>query len=248
MRGDHDIVLAVLAPVLAGLILVLAPIVYRRYDGGRYGYWIAACKIVTVGYCRLWFRLRCVGEGKIPTDGPVIVVANHTVSIDPVLLSAVCPGRHISFLIADEYTTIPVLRRIIKWLECIPVKRDGLDTAATRTAMRRLRAGHILGIFPEGGIPRPNETLEAKDGAALLALRTGAPVIPVHISGTIYSDSVVYPVFLPHRARLTIGPPVDLEPYRATMRDRATVAAATAEILRCIRMLGKPSIRSTKRI
>src|SRR5262249_38880302 len=78
--------------------------------------------------------------------------------------------------------------RLVKMVECVPVNRTGMDVASVKAALRHLKDGRVLGIFPQGGIRRPGEPLEIREGVGLLALRSGATVIPAYISGTRYFD------------------------------------------------------------
>jgi 1-acyl-sn-glycerol-3-phosphate acyltransferase len=187
--------------------------------------------------CRFWYRWRRIGPCPVPRSGPVIIVANHTCPADPLMLCAGCTYRKISFLIAREYANFPVWRFFVRMIECIPVRRDGKDVAATRQALRRLRDGHALGIFIEGRITPPGHTPQLRDGAALLALRSGATVIPAHISGTIYHDGILASFLARHRVRIRFGAPVDLTDL-AEKRDRGATAAATARIYARILALG----------
>ncbi len=187
-------------------------------------------------YCRWWFRLRCVGPCTIPAEGPAIVVANHTSTIDPLLLIATNPGRPISFLIAKEYHELPIIHRFTRMIECIPVKRDGFDVAATRAAIRHLQAGKLLGIFPEGRIAR-GRTLEPKLGMAMLALHARVPVIPAHISGTRFSGHAAWPFFQPQHARVRYGPAIDLSGYYGRRRDPGVLEEAAEVIMGSIRDL-----------
>jgi 1-acyl-sn-glycerol-3-phosphate acyltransferase len=178
---------------------------------------------------RFWYRLRRDGPCTIPRTGSVIIVANHTCSADPLMLLAACRYRLFSFMIAREYSNVPFFRYFTRLIECIPVRRDGRDTEATKAAIRHLRAGKALGIFIEGRLPKPGEVAEPKDGPALLALRTGATVIPAHISGTRYHDAVSRSFFCRHRVRVRFGRPVDLSPF-AGNGGRSTISAATRTI------------------
>ncbi|GMV96978.1 MAG: hypothetical protein AMXMBFR83_13370 [Phycisphaerae bacterium] len=163
-------------------------------------------------YCRWWFRLRLLGECTVPAEGPVIVAANHTCGIDPLLVIACIPHRIPAYLVAEEYANPPLVGGLMKRVGCIPVRRDGQDTSATRAALRHLKAGNVLGIFIEGRIAPPGETLDAKDGAAMLAVHSGARVVPVHISGTRWDDNVFRSFLRRHRARVRFGEPIDLCP------------------------------------
>ena len=187
--------------------------------------------------CRVLYRLKRVGPCTVPLSGPVIVAANHTCSADPLMISAACPKRTVSFIIAEEYSDIRGARWFVRLIDCIPVRRESQDTAATREAIRRLRAGRALGIFIEGRIPKPGESEPPKDGVAMLALRTGAEVIPAHISGTLYRATVASGFLARHRARVRFGPPVDLAEFaEGPMRSR--VYGATAKIFAAIQELG----------
>ena len=185
----------------------------------------------------LWYRLGRIGPCTVPAVGPVILTANHGSTADPLMLYATCPHRGMSFMIAREYAYLPVLRHIIGTVRCIPVKRDGHDTAATIAAIRRLREGRMLGIFIEGRIPKLGETELPKEGVALLALKTGATVVPAWISGLVYRDGVAASFFARHRARVRFGAPVDLSEF--TGRDRDALKRATDKIHAAIQELAR---------
>ena len=190
-------------------------------------------------YCKWWFRLRREGICTVPAEGPVIVVANHTCAIDPLLLIASSPHRLLGFLVAEEYAKLPIGGRLIRMIGCIPVRRDGHDAAGTRTALRHLKTGQALGIFIEGRIARPGETLEPKDGAAMLALHSGALVVPAYISGTRYDEKVSRSFFRRHRARVRFGKPIDLSRYYIPKADKETLIRISDRLLQSIRELGE---------
>jgi len=190
-------------------------------------------------YCKWWFRLKRETVCTVPAEGPVIVVANHTCAVDPLLLIASTPHRKLGFLIAEEYSRLPLFGRLTTMVECVPVKRDGHDVAGTKIALRHLKAGKPLGIFPEGRIPEPDESVEPKEGAAMLALRTDAVVIPAHISGTRYNPGVAASFFYRHHARVRFGKPIDLSKYRQAKHDKETVGQVATLLMQEIRALGE---------
>ena len=194
---------------------------------------------------RFWWRLQRLGRSTVPREGAVIITANHTCSADPLFLSAAARYRPMSFMVAEEYTTWPIVRHIQQAVECIPVKRDGQDTTATKRAIRHLRAGKALCIFIEGGITAPWETAEPRDGVAMLALKTNTPVIPAHISGVTYHSSIIRGLISRHRARVRFGAPVDLSEYRTAARSRENTRAATREIYTAINALALQEPAST---
>ncbi|HNO77893.1 MAG TPA: MFS transporter [Phycisphaerae bacterium] len=164
-------------------------------------------------FCRFWYKLKRVGPCTVPREGPVIITANHSATPDPLMIYAECHHRRISFLVAKEYTGIPVAKWFIGSIACIPVERDANDANSAREALRRLKNGDALGIFIEGRIPDPGEVAEPKNGVAMLALRSGATVIPVGISGTVFRDGIAAGFFAPHRATIRFGEPVDLSEF-----------------------------------
>ncbi len=142
-------------------------------------------------------------------------------------------------MIAREYHEMPLLNRVTRALDSIPVRRDGKDVSATKQALRQLRAGKSLGIFVEGRIMVPGSERELRDGVAMLALRSKAQVIPAHISGVRYKNSVLATFLTRHRVRVRYGRPVDLSEF-TDPRDRQQIQAATQKIWSAIQALAPP--------
>jgi len=186
---------------------------------------------------RILYRFERIGPSTVPRHGPVIVASNHRCSLDPWILCAGAPYRRISFLIAAEYAYWPIVRYYVKAIEGIPVRRGSRETGATKQALRRLQAGRALGVFIEGGILPPGEPRRPMDGAAVLALKTGATVIPAYISGMRYRDGLIAGLLTRHRARVRFGRPVDLSEFAGRSRDRAQIRAATQKIYAAIQAL-----------
>lgn len=121
------------------------------------------------------------GLDHIP-PGAVLVCGNHNSNWDPVLVALAFTKRHpLHFMAKVELTRIPVLGTIIKWLGAFGVDRGHSDLGAIRQAIQYLKNGETVMMFPQGGREKDNHK-EAKTGAALLALRTGVPVLPVYIT------------------------------------------------------------------
>ncbi|MDO8484164.1 MAG: lysophospholipid acyltransferase family protein [Candidatus Limnocylindrales bacterium] len=124
---------------------------------------------------------------EIPRDGPLIIAANHASNLDvPMIGSWLIPrlGRRIHWLGKKELFDWPVIGWVAANGGVHPVDRGAADIEAFRLAQRILDEGHVLFVFPEGTRSPDGALQEARDGIALLALRTGAPVVPVGISGS----------------------------------------------------------------
>ena len=128
-------------------------------------------------------RLRIEGLEHVPKTGPVLVVANHLHNTDPVLVSVAFP-RPLHYMAKQELFRIPVISAIIRRVGAFPVDRQKADRAAIRRAEATLRHGIAVGMFPEGTRSVTRALKRALPGAAMLALRSGAPVVPVAITGT----------------------------------------------------------------
>jgi 1-acyl-sn-glycerol-3-phosphate acyltransferase len=229
-------------PIVVGLVvlLVAAGVFCWRVARQPHALRLAVLEELNYWLCRVWYRFRRYGPCTVPTGGPVIIVASHTCTADPLLICAGCQYRKIAFMIAREYADLRFWRFFVRAVDCIPVRRDGRDVAGTKQAIRHLRAGHALALFIEGRIPAPGENIQLKNGAALLAIRSGAPVIPCHISGTVYREGILAGFLARHRARIRFGPPVDLSDL-AGSSGRDALAAATLQIAERIRALAPTS-------
>ncbi len=142
--------------------------------------------------------------------GPVIVVANHTSAVDPVLVQA-ATGSLIRWMMARDMMGTG-MSDVWALMQVIPVSRSDTDPGSLRQSLRTLRSGGCVGIFPEGRITRPPGTLRPfHDGVGLLATRTGATVLPVWISGTPDVDGVGRSLMGRSRSRVVFLEPVTYE-------------------------------------
>lgn len=190
---------------------------------------------------RFLWRLETVGRCTVPRQGPAIVVANHTCYADPLLILGACYPTTFGYFVAAEYATQRFNRFFLNIVRCIPVRRDGLDTAGAKQAIRRLRDGEALGVFIQGRIILDGEAPDAhlRDGAAMLALSTGAPVIPIKITGTRYYPNMILNLLMPHRARLYFGSPVDLSRFQGRGKSREVLQELTRHLYDVIQGLDR---------
>jgi len=179
---------------------------------------------------RWWLRIRqrvdvhgAVHLEEAMRAGPVLIVANHTGGVDPLLVQLVTPTL-IRWMMARDMMG-PGTDDVWQLLRVIPVERSEADTTSLRTAIRVLRRGGAVGVFPEGRITRPPRTLRPfQEGVGLLAARTSARVVPCWISGTPDVDGMVASIVGRSRSRVEFLEPVQY--------DRSDDPAAVAQDLR----------------
>jgi 1-acyl-sn-glycerol-3-phosphate acyltransferase len=133
-------------------------------------------------------RVRIEGAiDEIPKTGPVLLAANHISNADAVIIGAWLTqrlGRRIHWLGKKEMFEWPIVGWVARNGGIHPVDRGAADVEAFRTAQRVLDEGHVLMIFPEGTRSPTGALQQPKDGLALLALRSGAPIVPIGIADT----------------------------------------------------------------
>ncbi|MBX6396478.1 MAG: 1-acyl-sn-glycerol-3-phosphate acyltransferase [Alicyclobacillaceae bacterium] len=131
---------------------------------------------------RTLFRISVSGVDHIPSRGPVIVAANHPSWLDPFLLGAYLP-RKPYFIAKAEVFRFRVFNPLIRYVGGFPVHRGMPDVRAIRHSLRLLQAGEVLAIFIEGSRTF-KAGLEPKHGVGMLAVKSGAPIVPVAIQGS----------------------------------------------------------------
>lgn len=200
-------------------------------------------RLINRFFARFWLRLKREGHCTVPREGAVIIAANHTAGVDPMAIISECPHRLPSFIVAEEYYNVPVAHTLMKWGRCIPIDRKNPGKSFLTQTLRLLKDGGCLGIFPQGTFEEPGkEVPEAKSGVGVLALRTGATVIPCHISGTRYFDNPFLAFFVRHNVRIKFGPPVDLSAFAGREKDKAAPDEATALIWNAIEALAPAKV------
>lgn len=128
-----------------------------------------------------FLRVRVHHRDRIPGEGPVVLVANHSAFVDgPMLMGLI--GRRVVFLVKQEMFRGP-LKVVLPWIGQLPVRRGEPDRRPLRAALDVLRDGGMVGVFPEG-TRGSGEVAAAQQGAAWLARSTGAPMLPVVCRGT----------------------------------------------------------------
>jgi 1-acyl-sn-glycerol-3-phosphate acyltransferase len=194
-------------------------------------------------------RVRVEGDlAAIPREGPVILAANHISNADPVLVGAwLTPalGRRIHWLGKKEMFDWPVVGWMARNGGVLPVDRGAADVEAFRMASRVLDAGHVLMVFPEGTRSPTGQLQQPKDGLAMLALRTGATIVPIGVSNTdrVWPKGRKIPRIGGH-ATMRVGEPFKLADLLPPGTDRKSAKRlATTLIMRRIAALLDPRHR-----
>ena len=144
---------------------------------------------------RLGFGFEVLGREHVPRRGAFIVASNHTSYLDPPVLGAACP-RRLCFMARASLFGHPLLGAFMRGVHVLPLQRgDEGDVGAMREAVRRLRQGEVIAIFPEGGRQFSGTLGAAKRGVGLLADTARVPIIPVLVTGT-------FQALPPHARRL----------------------------------------------
>ena len=131
------------------------------------------------------YRLRSSGEARIPPEGAVVLAANHVSYWDAIFLQIACP-RPIRWMIDEQYYRLPILHALFRWIGCIPVKEAG-NRAALDTALAALKAGEVVGIFPEGFLSRTGRMGRPRTGVSTLTARSGGAAVPAYLRGAFFS-------------------------------------------------------------
>ncbi len=153
-------------------------------------------------------RWEIEGAENIPGSDGVVLVANHVSYWDPVVV--ICAfKRKVYFMAKAELFKIPVVGYVVGISGAFPVRRDRTDRNAIRTALRLLEEGEVVGVFPEGTRSHSGEMLKPHLGAAMLALKSGAPVLPVAVSGTRGFWGKI---------RVRVGRPIPVESFKTGSR------------------------------
>ena len=180
------------------------------------------------GTLRTFADWKVTGVENVPPMGPLVVISNHMSNLDPSFLGASVP-RRLKYLAKDNlfHAVGPIGRWYLRNYGAFPIDRVGVDARAFRWALRQLQQDAALVIFPEGTRSRTASINEAKAGAVALILKSGAPVLPVGITGTERMQPFVRVVNPTGKIRVNIGQPFSLpsiegRPSRDLMRSMTT--------------------------
>lgn len=233
--------------VLARVVIVallLAPVLLAAWGFARAKHTPVQETLIFLSalLARTLWRARLDGRIDIPPGQGAIVVSNHTSGVDP-WFTKLATTRIIHYLVASEYFHHPAMYWFFRRVEAIPVSRGGVDTAATKQAIRLAEQGHLVGIFPEGRInPTRAVLLPGRPGALLVALKARVPVQVCYIFNAPQAKTIPGTFFTPSKTRLVVGPLLDISEYYGREKENGVLAELTLRVLKEIAILaGQPN-------
>lgn len=178
-------------------------------------------------FSKIFFKFEVIGIENIPSEGNLIIAANHKSNLDPIFIaSAVNKNRKMTAVAKEELFKNKILKAILNKLEIIPINRQNPGLGIIKRILKYIKNGYALVIFPEGTRSKTDDFNDAKAGLSLFATKAKAEVIPC----TIYSS---YKLFKP--AKVYFGKPISLEQYykqKLTSEDHERISGEIMEIIK----------------
>lgn len=239
------------ATVAAYAVIALIAMIWQIYRSGLPPLtWLFYA--INRAYINLAFHWRADNRNPIPADGPAILIANHTSPIDPLMLwnnhhlGAVNNKPQIyHFVMLKEHYYQSGVSWICKNMQAIPLDNEK-GNIAIREALRHLENGHVVGIFPEGGINRDPGLGTGNPGVAFLALKSRAPVYPVFIQNSPGGKNLIEPFYNFCRINIVYGKPIELSDYYGEKINREALAEVTEILMDRLAELGNTFVQSNE--
>jgi 1-acyl-sn-glycerol-3-phosphate acyltransferase len=190
----------------------------RRRAGVRVPGWVyRVLRLLVHLISRAYWRVEVEGADAVPPTGPVILAPVHRSFMDFFVVSEVTP-RKIFYMAKDEMWKSPLFGSFLEAVGAFPVHRDGADRLALERAQDVLERGDVLILFPEGTRRAGPVVEDLHEGAAFLAARTGAAIVPIGIGGTAEAMPKGSKFVRPVKVHIVVGPPI--EPPERSARGR----------------------------
>jgi 1-acyl-sn-glycerol-3-phosphate acyltransferase len=186
-----------------------------------YGFARSLCNIILSPI----YRYEVIGRENLPSEGGVLLAANHIHALDPVIVGITAAPRTVYYMAKEELFTMKLFGNVLRKVNAFPVKRGLSDREALRKGLSVLKEGHVLGLFPEGTRSKTGELGKGLAGAGFFALRTNAAIVPCAIIGP-------YKPF--KRIKVVYGNPIDLSEAR---KNKRSAEETTENIMDSIQML-----------
>lgn len=233
---DTDRLIIVAMSILGPILLLTGLVALLRHlrSGPLPNRGANVCWRITRLFCYSWHGMTVRGKHHIPSEGPAVIVANHTTAMDPFLIQS-CSIRLVRWLMLTSYR-LRVGNYLWSAIDPICIEHDlkknqrGSAMRQVRQIVGELKKGHIVGMFPEGHLQYDNRELKPfEDGAAAVARLSGAAIVPCWVDGTVRSKSMLMHVLRPTRSSITFGQPFvpgkDQSPEAITAEIRERIIA-----------------------
>jgi 1-acyl-sn-glycerol-3-phosphate acyltransferase len=186
-------------------------------------FFFAALRHALVLAFRVVYRAQVSGRDGVPAHGPLLIAANHQSFIDPPAIGSFVRTRQLNFVARGGLFCFAPFAWFISFLNALPLREDGSDTAAIKETLRRLEQGRAILIFPEGSRTKDGQMHEFKRGVALLVKKARCPVVPVAIAGAYeaWPATRTFPRLLGQRLRIAFGEPIAYDDLMKDGADRA---------------------------
>ncbi len=236
-RGTELLALWTLASLAALLVIGVAVAIRRSYFNAGQWFLVILCKL----YSRLVWRVHFDRPMPIPSHQGAVIVANHTCGVDPWFMQ-LAVDRVVHWMVASEYFHHPAMLWFFRIAKSIPVKRGGVDTSATKQAIRYAKQGGLVGNFPEGRINITRALLlPGRPGAALIALKARVPVLPCYVFDAPFSTSIPGTFLQRSKTRIVVGELIDISEYYGRERESGVLQELTLGFMKEIAKLsGNP--------
>lgn len=178
---------------------------------------------------RIYFRFRVTGRDRIPSRGALLVVANHSSFLDPIILGSAFPRRIRFFVLRRMYELMRVCWFYVG-MGTIPVGGKRGDRNAIRSALRILGRGKVIGIFPEGSRSGDGNLGMGKLGSAYLAAKSNVPIVPAYIFGAFEAMPSRCWFPKPARIRVAFGRPIRFDPVDGKQMNRDELSAISRRV------------------
>lgn len=178
-------------------------------------------------FSRTFFKFEVIGTENIPSEGNLIIAANHKSNLDPIFVaSAVNKKRKMTAIAKEELFKNRILAKILNKVEIIPINRQNPGLGTIKRILKYIKNDYALVMFPEGTRSKTDDFNNAKAGLSLFATKAKAEIVPC----TIYSS---YKLFKP--AKIYFGKPISLEEYykqKLTSEDHERISGEVMDIIK----------------
>lgn len=230
-----DLMAAIILTVFAAVPVLQFAVHYR---GMNYTLAQIPVYLIHIFYSRIIWRTTTSGRFQIADHQGAVIICNHTSSIDPSFVQ-LAADRCAHWMVAREYFKMPLLSWVFGVCGAIPVRRGGADIEATRLAIKYLKQGDLVGMFPEGRINTTDEILlPGRPGVVLIALKARVPVIPCYVSGTPYNANEFGCLLMFAHVHVEVGRPMDISEFYGRENEKSVLEELTKRCLCEIAKLG----------